>query len=165
MKNFSIGFLFTLLTIVVCGQSIQITEDSLQKYFNTNKENRDPIEGLWDVVSTHEYYRFDTLYDVVKQPNATKVVVLKKENKCQTFYLSGESFDVEFSTTDVKGVYLYRNFFFLSNQYSESHAVINKSGIIEYTYDLPEGDIRIKSGNKYKQGMRVVNVLKWTKVF
>ena len=164
MKNS--GLILLLITTAVNGysQSFKTTEDSLRNYFSEKIVGLDSIEGLWDVVSTKEYYKFDTLYDVVKQSKAERVAIIKKDSKFQSYKLSGEKFNVEFTPTDVKSVYIYRNFY-TNNQSSEPHAIINKSGIMEYTYDLPEDETRISLGNRYSEGVRQVIILKWTKVF
>ena len=165
MKRLLIVFIFTVFATNLYGQSIQQTEDSLHNYFSAHKDSLDPIEGLWDVVSTQEYYHFDTLYDVVKYPKPARVAIIKKGNKYQVYNMKGESYNVEFSQTEVKSVYFYRNFFPQINQYSEMQTIICKSGEMEFTYDFPESDLRIKLGDKYKDGTRLVNVLKWKKIF
>lgn len=65
----------------------------------------------------------------------------------------------------MKGVYLYRNFFRETNEYSKTQAVISKAGEMEYTVDLPDNYLRVKFQDSYEEGTRVVNILKWTKVF
>ena len=156
-----------LIAISIKGytQSLKNTEDSLIKYFSSKKENRDPIEGLWDVVSTKEFYKYDTLYDVIKQSSTTRVAIISSGNKFQCYKLTGENFNVEFTPTDVKSVYIYRNFYTTIKQTSEPHAIINKNEKMEYTYDFPEEETRISLGDKYYEGIRMVNILKWTKIF
>ncbi|HPU95132.1 MAG TPA: hypothetical protein PK398_03070 [Candidatus Gracilibacteria bacterium] len=130
-----------------------------------NKDSIDPIEGIWSVSTTQEFYRYDTLYDVRKYPKAAKVAVMKKEGKYESYNLTGESYDVQFLPTDVIGVYLYKNYFPEIQQYSKAKAIISKGSEMEYTYDFPDDFLRIKFGDTYEEGTRVVNILKWSKSF
>jgi hypothetical protein len=146
------------------GQTILTTEESYQDYFFENKDSLDPMEGIWNVFITKEYYNYDTLNSVIKLPEATKIALLKKENKIISYKISGEPFNVEFSNTEVKGVYLYRNYFAETGQYSKSQAIISKAGEMEYTYDIPDEYLRLKSDTSYKEGMRVVHFMRWNKI-
>jgi len=160
--------LFTALLLLISihsnGQEL-LSEESFRTYFVSGKDSLDPIEGIWNVSTTQEFYRYDTLYDVRKYPKAAKVAVVKKEDGYESYNLTGESYDVQFLTTDVKGVYLYKNYFPEIKQYSKAKAIISKGQEMEYTYDFPDNYLRIKFGDTYEDGTRVVNILKWTKSF
>lgn len=153
------------VSIEAQAQSSIHSEESFRSYFSTNRDSLDAIEGIWNVSTTQEFYRYDTLYDVRKYPKAAKVAVIKKEGKYESYNLTGESYDVEFNSSDVKGVYMYRNFFPEIKQYSKTKAIISKGLEMEYTYDFPDDFLRIKFGDTYEEGTRVVNILKWSKVF
>ena len=142
-----------------------LSEESFQNYFVANRDSLDPIEGIWNVSTTQEFYRYDTLYDVRKYPKAAKVAIIKKEGAYESYNLTGESYDVQFAATDVAGVYMYKNYFPEIKQYSKAKAVISKGTEMEYTYDFPDDFLRIKFGDTYEEGTRVVNILKWAKVF
>lgn len=164
MKILRILTLLFLLSSVVTAQKLT-SEALFKEYFIKQTDSLDPIEGIWNVSTTQEFYNYDTLYDVQNFPKAAKIAVMKKDNKYESFNLTGESYDVQFSETDVKGVYLYRNFFPETNEYSKTSAVISKAGEMEYTYEFPGDYLRVKFADSYEEGTRVVNILKWTKVF
>lgn len=155
---------FTITGNVLQAQSFQQTEDSLKNYFNSIKDKIDSIEGLWEVVSVEEYYHFDTLYNVVNTIKPARVAIIKKEDTCRVFNLSGESFNVEFVLTDVKNVYLYRIYFSGIKKFSEAQAIINKSGILEATYEIPAMNYSNETEKSIKEGLRRVMVSKWTKI-
>lgn len=163
--KFSFGILLLLLFASPLLAQKLTSEDLFKEYFTKQADSLDPIEGIWNVSTTQEFYNYDTLYDIQKFPKAAKVAVMKKDNKYESFNLTGESYDVQFSVTDVKGVYLYRNFFPETNEYSKTSAVISKAGEMEYTYEFPDDYLRAKFADSYEDGTRVVNILKWTKVF
>lgn len=164
MKFLRILPLFFLFSASLQAQKLT-SEELFKEYFTSQSDSLDPIEGIWTVSTTQEFYNYDTLYDIQKFPKAAKVAVMKKENKYESFNLTGDSYDVQFSITDVKGVYLYRNFFRETNKYSKTSAVISKAGEMEYTYEFPDDFLRVKFADSYEEGTRVVNILKWTKVF
>lgn len=164
MKFLRILPLFFLFSASLQAQKLT-SEELFKEYFTSQSDSLDPIEGIWTVSTTQEFYNYDTLYDIQKFPKAAKVAVMKKENKYESFNLTGDSYDVQFSITDVKGVYLYRNFFRETNEYSKTSAVISKAGEMEYTYEFPGDYLRVKFADSYEEGTRVVNILKWTKVF
>ena len=156
----------TLIMLAFAGRAQKLDSEVLFKqYFSKNADSLDAIEGIWNVSTTQEFYRYDTLYDIQTFAKAARVAIMKKEGKYDSYNLTGESYDVEFQTTDVKGVYLYRNFFRETNEYSKTQAVISKAGEMEYTYDFPDNYLRVKFQDSYEEGTRVVNILKWTKVF
>ncbi len=163
MKKLTV-LLLLLISFYSKGQTLT-SEESYRNYFVANKDSIDPIEGIWSVSTTQEFYRYDTLYDVRKYPKAAKVAVMKKEGKYESYNLTGESYDVQFLPTDVIGVYLYKNYFPEIQQYSKAKAIISKGSEMEYTYDFPDDFLRIKFGDTYEEGTRVVNILKWSKSF
>ncbi len=142
-----------------------LSEEEFRTYFIKAGDSLDPIEGIWNVSTIQEFYRYDTLYNIDKYPRAAKVVIRKKGDLYESFNLSGEPYDVNFFETDVKGVYLYRNFFRNTGEYSNTQAVISTAGIMQYTYELPENYLRSQLGDSYEEGTRVVNQLTWKKVF
>ncbi len=156
--------LLLFISVQVSGQAA-LSEEGFKTYFIKSKDSLDAIEGIWNVSTTQEFYRYDTLYDIRKYPKAAKVAIIKKEGKYESYNLTGESYDVQFSATDVKGVYLYRNYFPEIKQYSKAQAIISRGTEMEYTYDFPDDFIRIKFGETYEEGTRVVNILKWNKVY
>ena len=163
MKKLTV-LLFLLISFYSKGQTLT-SEESYRNYFVANKDSIDPIEGIWSVSTTQEFYRYDPLYDVRKYPKAAKVAVMKKDDKYESYNLTGESYDVQFLPTDVIGVYLYKNYFPEIQQYSKAKAIISKGSEMEYTYDFPDDFLRIKFGDTYEEGTRVVNILKWSKSF
>ena len=117
----------TLILLAFAGRAPEARQRSaFQTVFFQNADSLDAIEGIWNVSTTQEFYRYDTLYDIQTFAKAARVAIMKKEGKYDSYNLTGESYDVEFQTTDVKGVYLYRNFFRETNEYSKTQAVISK---------------------------------------
>lgn len=151
-----------LITATLQAQTPQ-SEEAFRKYFIDHKDSLDPIEGIWNVNTTQEFYRYDTMYEENRFPKAAVIAIMKQDGKYFSYNLNGEPFEVEFKTTDVKGVYLYQNYFRETNSRSKASAVISKNGEMEYTYEFPDEYIRLRFGDSYEEGTRVINILKWTK--
>ncbi|MFM9051393.1 MAG: hypothetical protein ACKOKF_03610 [Bacteroidota bacterium] len=157
-------FFLCLLSAVVYGQKNK-AETPYLAYFNQKPDSLDPIEGIWNVSSVQEFYRYDTLYDVLNYSKAGRFAIMKKDGKYQSLDLSGGDYKVEFTNTDVKGVYLYRSFFKETNEFSKAQAVISKAGEMEYTYDFPQNYLKVRFADSYEEGTRVTNRLLWTKSY
>lgn len=162
------GTLFLYLCMALAfGASAQkfTTEYMFQEYFSKHLDSLDDIEGIWLVSTSQEFYRYDTLYDVLRLPKAAKVAVMKKNGKYESYNLTGESYDVEFSVTDVKGVYFYTISFPETQEHSKTDAVISKDGSMEYKYEFPDKYLQFKLADTYEEGTHVTNEVKWTKIF
>jgi uncharacterized protein YqgQ len=158
----SVAALF--ISITVCGQK-QKAESGFKVYFDGRADSLDPIEGIWNVSSVQEFYRYDTLYDVARYPKAARVAVMLQDGKYRSFDMTGAPYEVEFTVTDVRGVYLYRNFFKETQEYSKAQAVISREGEMEYTYDFPDNYLRVRFSDSYEEGTRVTNQLHWVRSY
>src|SRR6187431_2007931 len=101
---------FTLLLFIgLAFQSFSQTpsEASIKKDLNQRKDSLDRIEGIWVVSTIQQFYRYDTLYDVIKYPKGARVGVVREGDHFRSYNLSGEGAEVEFTSSDVDGVYIY----------------------------------------------------------
>ncbi len=140
-----------------------MNEDSLRKYFLEYHDSLNPLEGIWEVSATTEIYHFDTLYNVNTSAGRYRLAIVIENGKARIHNLSKDSLSMVFLLTDVKGVYLYKNFYSQINQYSKPHAVICKSDEMEYTFDTPAELLKLTNGNEFIEGLREVNVMVWKK--
>lgn len=165
MQATRILLFFLVLTSTAFAQN-KDAETVFRAHLDSTQKPLDDIEGIWSVSNVQEYYRYDTLYDVVKYPKAAKVAVLRKDDgKYKSFDMNGDPYEVEFVPTDVKGVYLYRNYYKETNEFSKARAVISRSGEMEYTYDFPDNYLRAHFADTYEDGTRVANQLIWTRIY
>ncbi len=156
--------LFLIVSLAASAQKFT-TEYMFQEYFSKHLDSLDEIEGIWLVSTTQEFFRYDTMYDVIKLPKAAKVSVMKKDGKYESYNLTGESYDVEFTVTDVRGVYFYTISFPETQEHSKTDAVISKDGSMEYKYEFPDKYLQFKLADTYEEGTHVTNEVKWTKIF
>ncbi len=161
----AILFLLFLAVALVSESQIPNSEKGFRDYFTVHADSLDPIEGIWQVNTVQEFYRYDTLYNVEKFTRAATIAIIKSTEGFDSYDLTGESYDVNFYNTEVKGVYLYKNFFRSTQEYSKTQALISKSGEMQYTYEFPDAYLRLQLAESYEEGTRVVNQLSWKKIF
>jgi hypothetical protein len=141
------------------------SEPSFKEYFTKHADSLNDIEGIWQVSAKQYYFKEDTLYDVIEAKKAARVAIIDKDGKFLSYIITGEPYNVEFTKTDVAGVYFYRNFFKETNEYSKTEAVISKKGEMQYEYEIPDQLLRLRLGELFEPGIRVRNEVKWKKVF
>lgn len=168
IRNFGsvkkIFFVFSLLAFTLTYGQGRIVEDSLHKYFTENKDKLDPLEGFWEVSSNLEYYHHDTLFDVERTRIPARVAITKKDKFFSIINLSDEEQAAIFESTEVPGVYLHKAFFSKTNEHSASQVVIISKNELSFSYDYPEGYTRMVLGSNFKDGLKVVNHLTWSKI-
>ena len=141
------------------------TEESIKKDLQARMDSLDRIEGIWVVSSIQQYYRYDTLYDVVKYPKGSRIAIVRKDDHFISYNLSGDAAEMEFITTEVEGVYIYKNHYKETDSYSKVNGVISKNGRMEINYEFPDKYLRYKLLDSYEEGTRVVNSTSWARVY
>lgn len=158
-------FIITSLFYFPASAQSPHSEDSFRAYFDAHRDSLDPLEGIWNVSTIQQFYRYDTLYDVQKYSKAARIAIMKNGDHYDSFNLTGESYNVQFIPSDVAGVYVYKNYFKETDSYSKSSAVISKNGRMEFSYEFPEKYLRFKFNDSYEEGTRVVNNTSWTRTY
>jgi hypothetical protein len=164
------GIYSYIIVFVVCAcntyaQQPFHDEASFRRYIQSRQDSLDIIEGIWNINTTQQFFRYDTMYDEIKYHKAAKVAVVKRGEKYESVDLSGEANNVEFTKTEVSGVYYYRNYFKETGSYSKADALISKKGEMSFSYEFPTEYLKFKLGDSYETGTRVINKCIWTKIF
>src|SRR5436190_19428953 len=128
--------LFLLFAFSGHSQKIK-SESQFKEYFAGRSDSLDQLEGIWEVKTIQQFYRYDTLYDMVKT-KASKIVILNNGDHFDSINLDGQAIEVQFSPSDVAGVYMYKNYYKETDSYSKASAAISKNGRMEFSYEYPE---------------------------
>jgi len=160
-------YVFVLISGLLSKTLAQIpnNETGFRNYFQQNKDSLDQIEGIWRTNSSQEFYHHDTLYDVDNSAPSSQIAIIKKDQQFESYSLQGKPYDVRFYPTEVAGVYLYKNYFPETKEYSKANAVISKGGEMEYSYEIPDLFLQKTLGKSYEPGTRVLNKSTWKKIF
>jgi hypothetical protein len=156
-------FLAFLLPSVAFAQNL--TEDEARKKLEARGDSLDPIEGIWVISTIQQFYRYDTLYDVIKYPKGAKVAVIKDGEHFVSYNLSGDAAEIRFTLSDVPGVYVYKNHFRETDSDSKVSGVICRNGRMEIVYEFPEKYLRYKLQESFEEGTRVVNNTSWVRTY
>jgi hypothetical protein len=159
------SFLFVNVNAQKPSPSELTNEQSFKEYFVNYNATLDEIEGIWQVSTKQYFYKYDTLYDVIVAKKAARVAIVQHNGKYESYILTGESYNVEFTKTDVAGVYFYRNYFNETDEYSKTDAVISKQGEMKYEYEIPEKLLRLRMEDLFEEGIHVTNEVQWIKTF
>jgi hypothetical protein len=168
VKNLLLLLALVCISLHAKAQAVKsdyASESGFKEYLSKHQGAIDDIEGIWNVSTKQYYYRYDTLQDVVEAKKAARVAIISKDGKYQAYIITGEWYSVEFTKTDVAGVYFYRNYFKETNEFSKTSAVISKHGQMKYEYEIPEKLARLRMEDVYQDGMHVTNEVTWMKVF
>ena len=157
--------IFLALLLPFVGHSQTITEGEARKKLEARGDSLDPIEGIWVISTIQQFYRYDTLYDVIKYPKGAKVAVIKDGDQYVSYNLSGESVNIRFTKSEVAGVYVYKNHFSETDSDSKVNGVICRNGRMEIVYEFPEKYLRYKLQDSYEEGTRVVNNTSWVQTY
>ena len=159
-------FSILLLLISTAGFSQSPkSESDFKNYFDKHLDSLDQLEGIWEITTIQQFYRYDTLYDVIKYPKGSRMAIVKNGIKYESTNLDGQPIDVQFSTSDVAGVYMYKNYYKETDSYSKASAAISKNGRMEFAYEFPEKYLRFKLEDSYEEGTRVMNNTSWVRVY
>jgi len=154
-------FIPILLIIVVSRTSAQENPLPIEKIGeHLKRDSLNVIEGYWNVSVTREVYFDDTLSEVIEEPVDSNISVVRQDEKYVAYFPDGSFYNVVFKDTEVKGVYLYRNYFAGTDEYSKPKALICKGSEIEYTFELNPGTI---GGQDMAENQNEIRILKWTK--
>jgi hypothetical protein len=140
-------------------------EAQFKEYFQKRVDSLDQIEGIWNVTTTLNIYRADTLSETKNTDKPVRVAVLKNNGKIETYDISGAPFNAEFFTTEVAGVYFYKVFFPETQQASRKKALISKSGEMEYSLELSDEYVRQKYKDGFGEDSHVENNFKWSRIY
>ncbi len=164
MKYFH-GFAIILLlfaSVNVHAQTFK-SEGDFKKYFTEHADSLDPVEGLWTVNTTQEFYNYDTLYD--SKSFSQTVAVIKRDSVFFSYDMKGGAYNVYFNKTKVNKVYLFKIFLKEINQYTKADAVISADRTMEYNYEFPKQYLQLVFKDSFESGEHVENKVTWNKIF
>ena len=139
------------------------SEGDYKKYFSDHTAALAPIEGLWNVNTSQEFYTYDTLYDEKKFSQT--VAVLQSDTSYASYDMKGNPFNIRFTKTGIEKVYLFKIYLKEINKYTRADAVITAHGTMQYRYEFPEEYLRLIFKDSYEQGDRGVNKVTWNRIF
>ena len=150
------------------SQQCAESENFYKEYFQKNYDSLDPIEGIWSVNSTSKVFDvYGQLKDSWYAPQSNKVRIVRENDKlilCSLLEGQTENDIIFFKNTATPGIYLYERNYAGSNLVAKANALIANPGMIEYSYEIPQAQLKYKMGKKYIKGASMFVEIKMIKI-
>ena len=127
------------------------TKEEMMDYFSKNKDNLEPIEGLWTLGVIRTLYIYGIKVVTESEPNRMDLAVIKEGDLFRIYNMNGDliSFIASFTQTDESGIYGYKCYFTETKDMVSTTAKLFGNSMLKYEYDAPKG---IMMNYYYKAG-------------
>ena len=127
------------------------TKEEMMNYFSKNKDNLEPIEGLWSLGVIRTLYEYGIKVVTESEPNRMGLAVIKEGDLFRIYKMNGDpiSFIASFTQTDESGIYDYKCYFTDTKDMVSTTANLLDNSMLRYEYDVPKG---IMMNYYYKKG-------------
>ena len=127
------------------------TKEEMMNYFSKNKDNLEPIEGLWSLGVIRTLYVYGIKVVTESEPNRMDLAVIKEGDLFRIYKMNGDpiSFIASFTQTDESGIYDYKCYFTETKDMVSATASLFGDSMLRYEYYVPKG---IMMNYYYKAG-------------
>ena len=127
------------------------TKEEMMNYFSKNKDNLEPIEGLWSLGVIKTLYVYGIKVVTESEPNRMDLAVIKEGDLFRIYKMNGDpiSFIASFTQTNESGIYDYKCYFTETKDMVSTTARLFGNSMLRYEYDAPK---RIMMNYYYKAG-------------
>ena len=117
------------------------TKEEVMDYFSKNKDNLEPIEGLWTLGVIRTLYEYGKKVVTESEPNRMDLAVIKEGDLFRIYKMNGDpiSFIASFTQTDESGIYDYKCYFTDTKDMVSTTAKLFGDSMLRYEYDAPKG--------------------------
>ena len=117
------------------------TKEEMMNYFLKNKDNLEPIEGLWTLGVIRTLYVYDIKVVTESEPNRMDLAVIKEGDLFRIYKMNGDpiSFIASFTQTDESYTYDYKCYFTETKDMVSTTARLVGNSMLRYEYDAPKG--------------------------
>ena len=117
------------------------TKEEMMNYFSKNKDNLEPIEGLWTLGVVRTLYYKSIKIAAESEPNRMDLAVIKEDDLFSIYNMNGDpiSFIASFTQTDESGIYNYKCYFTDTKDMVSTTAKLFGNSMLRYEYDAPKG--------------------------
>jgi S1-C subfamily serine protease len=160
--------IFALFILIQASGQCLSSENAFKDYFKSHISSLDQIEGIWSVSADQE------LFDEYKQlrahqdnPQAGFHTIIKKDDYyivCQNS-TSSTSSNMRFYRAANPTIYLFSQDFPQSRTVGKANAVLSNNGVLEFSIEIPDREVRKAMGNSYISGMSCVLKETWIKTY
>ena len=127
------------------------TKEEMMDYFSKNKDNLEPIEGLWSLGVVRTLYEYSIKIASESETNRMDLAVIKEGELFSIYNMNGDpiNFIASFTQTDESGIYDYKCYFTETKDMISTTASMFGNSRLKYEYDVPK---RIMMNYYYNKG-------------
>ncbi len=144
------------------------TQSQWETYFKSKIQDLNPIEGIWSFTSTMKIYNgYNQLVYTKNYPQVEIVAIYKVSNKYKSISIGQNAVnspEISFQNTATSGVYLMENYYKNTYSTAKSTAILTGIGLLEFTYEKPEVQVKYEGGSQYVDGTRIIYEHQWIKI-
>ena len=117
------------------------TKEEMMNYFSKNKDNLEPIEGLWTLGVIRTLYEYGIKVVTESESNRMDLAVIKEDDLFRIYNMNGDpnNFIASFTQTDESGIYDYKCYFTETKDMVSTTARLFGNSMLRYEYDAPKG--------------------------
>ena len=117
------------------------TKEEMMDYFSKNKDNLEPIEGLWTLGVIRTLYEYGIKVVTESEPNRMDLAVIKEGDLFRIYNVDGNptNYIASFTQTDESGIYDYKCYFTETKDMVSTTANLFGNSMLKYEYDAPKG--------------------------
>jgi len=161
-------YIIIILLIVSSNLIAQCLSDRIayETYFDQNISKLNYIEGIWSVSVIERLYFKGDLVRNESTPQVSERAIVKSGNvfiSCSTEEYDNISSKVEFTPTANPNIYLYKRKY--QDEFSSANAEITGMGLLEYTRETPQKELKIVLKDYYQIGYRQFLDYQWVKIY
>ena len=127
------------------------TKEEMMNYFSKNKDNLEPIEGLWTLGVVRTLYEKSIKIAAESEPNRMGLAVIKEGDLFRIYNVNGNpiNYIASFTQTDESEFYDYKCYFTETKDMVSTTARLFGNSRLRYEYDAPK---RIMMNYYYNKG-------------
>ncbi|HAY34722.1 MAG TPA: hypothetical protein DCY06_11385, partial [Bacteroidetes bacterium] len=135
-------------------------------YYKENVTDLDQIEGIWSVNVEFKAYYNDEFIQGISKSQYFELAVIRNGSDfivCNIDDNKSEERVQEFTPSANPNIYFYRRTFY--DEITKANAIISGIGILEFSFEVGEKEMKKMLKEKYKRGMRFKLKQKWIKSY
>ena len=116
------------------------TKEEMMDYFSKNKDNLEPIEGLWTLGVIRTLYEYGIKVVTESEPNRMDLAVIKGDDLFRIYNVDGNpiNFIASFTQTDESNIYDYKCYDTETKDMVSTTASLLDNSRLKYEYDAPK---------------------------
>lgn len=154
-----------LFTSELCAQCFE-ERNKYETYYKENISTLNDLEGFWSVTLNAKLYLNGELINQITKSQISEWAIIKYGTSFRACHkYGGYPYDSKlvFIPTTNSNIYLYNKE--KDGEITTANAIMTATGLLEYTYETNQNDLKLTWKDKYQKGLREIQEFKWIKTY